>query len=189
MKRYSPPSTPCDRLLQHDAVNVEMKEALSEFRVKLDPVALLHAIGEAQSALAAVACPEIRPTPSGESLEQFLAKLPDRWQQDATHTSRERRVQPPRTWRTRPDPFEGVWCNVLSWLQEDPDASAVALLGRLQEAEPDRFSRAHLRTLQRRVQQWRGIMSKDLVYAAAGEHMAEPSAMPELALVGTDPRC
>ena len=186
VKRYSPPATPCDRLLQHDAVSVGMKEALSECRVKLDPVALLHAIREA---LAAVTCPEIRPTPSGESLEQFLAKLPDLWQQDATHTSRERRVQPPRTWRTRPDPFEGVWCNVLSWLQEDPNASAVALLGRLQEAEPDRFSRAHLRTLQRRVQQWRGIMSKELVYAAAGEPMAEPSAMPELALVGADPRC
>ena len=175
--------------MQHDAVSVEMQAALSEYRVKLDPVALLHAIREAQSALAAVTCPEIRPTPSGESLEQFLAKLPDLWRQDAAHTSRERRVQPPRTWRTRPDPFEGVWCDVLSWLQEDPDASAVVLLGRLQEAEPDRFSRAHLRTLQRRVQQWRGIMSKELVYATAGEPMAGLPAMPELALVGVDSRC
>ena len=105
VKRYSPPATPCDRLMQHDAVSVEMKAALSEYRVKLDPVALLHAIREAQSALAAVTSPEIRPTPSGESLEQFLAKLPDLWRQDAAHTSRERRVQPPRTWRTRPDPF------------------------------------------------------------------------------------
>ena len=189
VKRYSPPATPCDRLMQYDAVSVEMQAALSEYRVQLDPVALLHAIREAQSALAAVTCPAIRPTPSGESLEQFLAKLPDLWRQDAAHTSRERRVQPPRTWRTRPDPFEGVWCDVLSWLQEDPDASAVALLGRLQEAEPDRFSRAHLRTLQRRVQQWRGIMAKELVYAAAGEPRAEPAAMPELALAGAEPRC
>ena len=84
---------------------------------------------------------------------------------------------------------KGVWCDVLSWLQEDPDASAVVLRGRLQEAEPDRFSRAHLRTLQRRVQQWRGIMAKELVYAAAGEPRAEPAAMPELALAGVDPRC
>ena len=98
-------------------------------------------------------------------------------------------MQPPRTWRTRPDPFEGVWCDVLSWLQEDTDASAVVLLGRLQEAEPDRFSRTHLRTLQRRVQQWRSIMAKKLVYATAGEPMAELPAMPELALVGRDPRC
>ena len=50
-------------------------------------------------------------------------------------------------------PFEGVWCDVLGWLQEDPDASAVVLLSRLQDTDPDRFSRAHLRTLQRRVQQ------------------------------------
>ena len=76
---------------------------------------------------------------------------------------------------------------MLSWLQEDPDASAVVLLGRLQEAEPDRFSRAHLRTLQRRVQ-WRGIIAKKLVYATAGEPMAEPAAMLELALVGRDPQ-
>ena len=189
VKRYSPPATPCDRLMQNDAVNVEMKAALSEYRVKLDPVALLHAIREAQSALAAVTSPEIRPTPSGESLEQFLAKLPDLWRQDAARTPQERRVQPPRTWRTRPDPFEGVWCDVLGWLQEDPDASAVALLGRLQEAEPERFSRPHLRTLQRRVQQWRGIMAKKLVYTTAGEPMAELPAMPELARVGRDPRC
>ena len=78
---------------------------------------------------------------------------------------------------------------MLSWLQEDPDASAVALLGRLQEAELDRFSRAHLRTLQRRVQQWRGIMANKLVYATAGELIAEPAALPELALAGVDPRC
>ena len=161
VKRYSLPATPCDRLMQHDAVSAELKAALREYRVKLDPVALLHAIREAQSALAAVTCPEIRPTPSGESLEQFLAKLPDLWRQDAAHTSRERRVQPPRTWRTRPDPFEGVWCDVLGWLQEDPDAKAITLLNRLKSAHPDRFSNTHLRTLQRRAQQWRGIMSKD----------------------------
>ena len=60
VKRYSPPATPCDRLIQHDAVSVEMKAALSEYRVKLDPVALLHAVREAQSALAALVSPELR---------------------------------------------------------------------------------------------------------------------------------
>ena len=54
-------------------------------------------------------------------------------------------------------------------LQEAPDAKAIALLNRLKSAYPDRFNDTHLRTLQRRVQQWRGIMSKELVYAAAGE--------------------
>ena len=189
IKRYSPPATPCDRVMRHDTVSAGTKAALSERRATLDPVALLHAIREAQSALAAIVSPELRPTPRGESLERFLARLPDRWREEHQHAEGKPRARAPRTWRTRPDPFEGVWCDVLSWLQEDPDASAVVLLGRLQEAEPDRFSRAHLRTLQRRVQQWRGIMAKKLVYATAGEPMAGPAAMPELALVGRDPRC
>ena len=189
IKRYSPPATPCDRVIRHEAVSADAKAALSERRAALDPVALLHAIREAQSALAALVSPELRPTPRGESLERFLARLPDRWREEHQQVAGKPRARAPHTWRTRPDPFEGVWCDVLSWLQEDPDASAVVLLGRLQEAEPDRFSRAHLRTLQRRVQQWRGIMAQKLVYATAGEPMAGPAAMPELALVGRDPRC
>ena len=87
------------------------------------------------------------------------------------------------------NPFEGVWCDVLGWLQEDPDASPVALLGRLQETEPDRFSRAHLRTLQRRVQQWRGIMADKLVYAASAATLPDPDGMPEIALTTDDPKC
>lgn len=74
-------------------------------------------------------------------------------------------------------------------VERGPDASAMALLGRLQEAEPGRFSRAQLRTLQRRVQQWRGIMAEKLVYATAGESMAELPVMPEPAPTGADPRC
>ena len=79
---------------------------------------------------------------------------------------------------------------MLPWLQEDPDAKAMVLLGRLQVRLSQIVSvDTHLRTLQRRVQQWRGIMSKELVYATAGEPMAGLPAMPELALVGADPRC
>ena len=53
------------------------------------------------------------------------------------------------------------------YLPEDPDAKAIALLNRLKSAQPDRFSNTHLRTLQRRAQQWRGIMAKKLAYATA----------------------
>ena len=62
-----------------------------------------------------------------------------------------------------------------------------ALLNRLKSAHPDRCSDTHLWTLWRGVQQWRGIMAEKLVYATAGEPMAEPAAMPELALVGRSP--
>ena len=92
-------------------------------------------------------------------------------------------------WRTRRDPFEGAWCDVLDWLQEDPDASAMALLGHLESEHPDRSSRANLRTLQRRVQQWRGIMANKLIYAASETALSEPSGMAEMALAAGDPKC
>ena len=81
VKRYSPPATPCDRLMQHDTVNEETKEALRQRRAMLDPVALLHTVREAQSALMAVSSPQLRETPQGESLERFLARLPSLWRQ------------------------------------------------------------------------------------------------------------
>ena len=94
-KRYDSPSTPCERVLQHETVGAEMKAKLDERRAQLDPVALLHSIRETQSALAAIVFPEIRPTPRGESLERFLAKLPDRWRQDEEAALRPAKVRAP----------------------------------------------------------------------------------------------
>ena len=79
------------------------------------------------------------------------------------------RVRGPRHWRTRKDPFEDVWCDVLQWLEEGPNTTAKALLEGLRLDQSDRFTDAQPRTLQRRVQQWRGIMSQKLVYSSAGE--------------------
>ena len=69
VKRYSPPATPCDRLMQHDTLSAKLMAKLSEFRAGLDPVALLHTIREAQSALVAVTSPDFSETPRGESLD------------------------------------------------------------------------------------------------------------------------
>ena len=156
-----------------ESVSAEAKAKLGARRATLDPVALLHNIREAQLALAAMVSPKLRPTARGESLERFLARLPDRWLEEQEHAERKPRVQPPRTWKTRKDPFEGVWCEVLGWLQEDPGASAVAWLDRLQADEPDRFSPALLRTLQWRVQKWRDIMVNNLVYGVSDEPFPE----------------
>ena len=38
VKRYSPPATPCDRLMQHDTVSAKLMAKLSEFRAGLGPV-------------------------------------------------------------------------------------------------------------------------------------------------------
>ena len=104
IKRYSPPATPCDRLMQDDTVAAQKKEELSEYRARLDPVALLRSIREAQSALSAISSPEPQETVSGESLERFLARLPSLWQQGEARPTHKARVRPPRHRRTRKDP-------------------------------------------------------------------------------------
>ena len=53
--------------------------------------------------------------------------------------------------------------------------------------EPD--TQAQLRTLQRRLKEWRGIMAKELVYAGTEETYTELDGLPELALIGADPKC
>ena len=47
VKHYSQPTTPCDRAIQHDAIDGDMKDALRQYRARLDPVLLLHTIREA----------------------------------------------------------------------------------------------------------------------------------------------
>ena len=59
-------------------------------------------------------------------------------------------------------------------------------MARLQSECPDRFTEAQLRTMQRRVKEWRGIMAKKLVYAGTDEASAASSGLPELALIGAD---
>ena len=189
VKRYSQPATPCDRLIQHDAAGAELESLLNEYRAGLDPVLLLHTIRGAQSALVAATSPGVRETPAGESLERFLAKLPSLWPQGEVRPTHASRVRAPRHWRTRKDPFEGVWGDVLGWLQVEPDATGKALMARLQSKHPDSFTAAQLRTMQRRVKEWSGIMAKNLVYASPGVSSAAPSGVPEMALVGADPRC
>jgi hypothetical protein len=59
------------------------------------------------------------------------------------------------TWRTREDPFDGVWTWVEEQLTQSPRLEAKTLFAALQRQHPGRFPDGQLRTLQRRVKQWR----------------------------------
>jgi transposase len=61
----------------------------------------------------------------------------------------------PRTWRTRPDPFEGDWQEIAQRLRDAPELEAKALFEDILERYPDRYHPGHLRTFQRRLKQWR----------------------------------
>ena len=184
IKRYSPPATPCDRVMQHDEISARVKKELRQYRAGLDPVALLSSIREAQSAMAAMSSPQFQEAPHSESIDRFLARLPSLWQQGEHDPLTRRECARPGTGVPGRIPFEGVWCDVLLWLQKDPDTNAKDLLAKLREAYPGRFSDAHLRTLQRRVKDWRGVMAKRLVYSTSDEPASERSEKVELVLVG-----
>ena len=79
----------------------------------------------------------------------------------------EERLGNPPLRRTRADLFEGVWPEVLGWLQQEPDATAAELMDRLIRLYPERYGRRQLRTLRRGVGRWRGVMAKQPVYASS----------------------
>lgn len=67
----------------------------------------------------------------------------------------------PRTWRTREDPFEEVWGEVAARLVDAPELEAKTLFEDLIERYPERFQQSQLRTLQRRVKDWRARYGPD----------------------------
>jgi len=166
-KFYSQPTTPCDRLLGHPGVDAHVKELLRAERDTLDPMALLHRMRQAQSALASFASSGEVTDQQEQELDQFLAHLPRLWEQGEARPTHRKAPAQARHWRTRKDPFKGVWSDILTWLEKEPDATAKSLFERLQRERPGMFQDSQLRTLQRRVRQWRHIMAKALVYGTA----------------------
>jgi hypothetical protein len=144
-------------------VSKSSKKFVDENLHKHDPLELLHEIRKTQSALTALANDDSESAEQQESLDEFLSHLPRLWKQGEarpTHTPAPKRE---RNYCTRPDPFEGDWKTILEWLQEQPDATATSLLERLKSNAPGKYQDKHLRTLQRRVSEWRHIMAKQLV--------------------------
>ena len=79
--------------------------------------------------------------------------------------------RPPRHWRTRTDPLAEVWdAEVLPMLEGAPSLMAVTLLEELQRRHPERFDDSVLRTLQRRVGQWRAEHGGEREIYFAQEH-------------------
>lgn len=79
--------------------------------------------------------------------------------------------RPQKTWRTRKDPFEGVWTEkLIPMLRDIPHLSAITLLEHLQEQEGDLYPDNLLRTLQRRVRKWRALHGAEQEIIFRQEH-------------------
>jgi hypothetical protein len=175
-KKYHLPATPCERLLAREDVSDECKEQLRSTLASLDPVRLLSEIREAQRTLAQleVGVAKAGATQANRDLSGFVASLSTAWRDGEVRPTHRKRANGPRTWRTRPDPFEKVWPLVEQWLNEQPDANAKDLFLRLRKSAPEAFQCGQLRTLQRRVKQWRSEIARQLVLGI--EHEAEKEA-------------
>jgi hypothetical protein len=92
-----------------------------------------------------------------------------RWQRGPLPSETER----PRTWRTRSDPFAEVWSEEIEpLLRRDAGGplQATTVLEWLEERYPGRFSQAQLRTLQRRLRDWRALHGPDQEVFFPQEH-------------------
>src|SRR5271167_1243731 len=64
-------------------------------------------------------------------------------------------LRKPHTWRTRPDPFAEDWPAVVAMLAEAPELEARTLFDHLLGRKPEAYTAGQVRTLQRRIRQWR----------------------------------
>jgi transposase InsO family protein len=79
-------------------------------------------------------------------------KTARKWRQRGQSPSE---TKTPRTYRTRSDPFAGVWGELEPFLLCDPSVEALTLFEYLTRTYPDEFQASQVRTLQRRVKLWR----------------------------------
>jgi len=163
-KKYHLPATPYERLLHDDRVTDESKKQLRQIFSTLDPVQLLNQIREAQRTLAQQEVGKGGETiePSVE-LSRFVESLSTAWRDGEVRPTHRKPSTGPRPWRTRVDPFEKVWPLVERWLNVQPDANAKIIFQRLQATMPEPFQPGQLRTLQRRVKEWRTAIARRLV--------------------------
>jgi len=166
IKKYHLPATPYERLLASDRVADQCKDELRRIFATLDPVALLNQIREVQRNLSQHEGMSNGKGGAKENLTDFVASLSTAWRNGEVRPTHRKPCTGPRTWRTRPDPFQDAWPLVEKWLNEQPDATAKGLFQRLQQGAQTRFAPGQLRTLQRRVREWRTAIARRLVLGA-----------------------
>jgi len=174
-RTYHTARTPFQRLCASGAGYPKMLEKLNVIYHALDPVRLLKQIEALQDALWQHA---VQSSPSGiaDSESKYdlsfkanicgLSGEPEKVSinndlvinaevRNKRKYRRTKKTKIPRCWRTRKDPFEHVWDEICKWLENNPERTAKSLLLELQERYPGQYNDNQLRTLQRRVQNWR----------------------------------
>ena len=165
VKQYHAPATPYERLLTSPTLTAVQQETLRAQFLRLDPVRLLAQIRRQQQVLHSLSTQAEPDTTTNRERDvaAFVASLSTAWRDGEVRPTHRCQPQPPRHWRTRVDPFAAVWPQIEASLHTQPEKTAQDLFLQLQQEHPGGFPSGQLRTLQRRVKQWRSAVARQLV--------------------------
>ncbi len=168
-KKYHPPATPYQRLLADTRTSEEVRRQVTAIHATLDPVRLLQSIRAAQQELVEIAdrpvTDEATP-PAAPTIEQFLAGPRTAWREGEVRPTSKPKEKAPRG-RRRPDPFVTVAALMRERFEAEPWRTSRELFERLQTEQPGVFPDGQLRTLQRRLKEWRREAAHRMVFGAA----------------------
>jgi len=175
---YDPAKTPLQRLLLSGVISAQKQQELIEVAQALDPIRLFQQIEQLQQAIFRCAVnypPFVSSTPPAPlrifSVEHCTAgNIPaDRSVPDLAtvfHTRYREQVRRKQVlgWRrTRKDPFDGEWEQILSWLVINPERSSGDILRELYYLSPGRYQPLQIRTLQRGMRRIRAHPARKLL--------------------------
>jgi hypothetical protein len=169
-RKYDTAQTPLERLKAAGVLDGEQLHALEQVAQILDPLQLLSQLERLQKAMwRHVILPSAQSQYAPSHATVHFSLEPDA--QDERPHEEQAVAQPlplpkrrhkkyeksrrPHDWRSRPDPFEGLWEQITAWLIANPERTGVSLFQQLQDLYPGRFRDSQVRTLQRGLQKVR----------------------------------
>jgi hypothetical protein len=159
IKRYHSPTPPVERVLAHSGVTEADKQRLRALLATADPVMLFAAIRAAQEDLGRRVDRRGVQGKSDEpvmiDLRRFAANLKTAWQAGEMRPTHRRPYRRTKPYPKRASMLEPFAAQIRTWLEAEPDLSAAMVLQRLMSANPARFTRRSLRTVQLAVKAWR----------------------------------
>ncbi|MFW7269277.1 ISNCY family transposase [Gluconacetobacter sp. Hr-1-5] len=177
VKRYHVPATPRQRAEDDRRIGDRVKEALKVEAATLDPIGLLQTIRQLQEELVSLSdetVPGSHGAPDTVTLDTFLASLKTVWESGPViRPTHRRKTSGPRE-RRRPDPLADVGGELQGWFSEEPWRTGRHFLERLQTTYPGRYPDGLLRTVQRRIRDWRAAAAEALYAVGATESPLPP---------------
>ena len=168
IKRYFDPETPFARAMKHPSIDAAIKVRLRDVHAILDPIALLTQVRAAQEELGhrvdrragSGTMPSVTPLPSPATFVSSLGKHSGLGEtRRLLKRSYVRRKPVPR----RPTMLDAYAKTIEDWMAKEPHLSAIAILDRLKQLAPEKFTTHQRRTVQRILRTWRGKAARTLL--------------------------